>query len=110
METDYLVIAESPAAEECVGVGEDNYMARSRKECIAFINQLRREHGDEPFGARLQVAQFNHDFGPYLTVACYYNNQEGLDYAMLCEDGIPEHWDAEALRELGIIRPIRNAQ
>ncbi len=73
-----------------------------RRECRAYINQLRRVFGPEPDGASLSVKSNPHDFGSYLSVVCYYHPEveATADYAFHCERESPKTWDAEALTEL----------
>jgi hypothetical protein len=91
----YLVLAPVPIEEDCVGVGEEDYMPRARAECTRFIALLRKKFGPEPEGARLAVKSFPHDFGDYLEVICYFdeNLPESVEYAYQCEDNLPATWD-----------------
>jgi hypothetical protein len=77
---------------------------KARKECEAFRNQLRRMFGDEPDGALLVIRANPHDFGTYLTVDCRYNDdvEAAVNYAFRCENDMPESWDDEARKELGL--------
>jgi hypothetical protein len=52
---------------------QEDYMPRARAECQRFIALLRRKCGPEPEGARLAVKSFLHDFGDYLEVVCYFD-------------------------------------
>lgn len=99
---DYLTIGSSPWGEDCAQLGSDGYDAKSRKECQAYKNQLRREFGEEPAGARLAAKSFAHDFGSYREVVCHYDNTnaEAVEYAYKLESEGPELWDAEAKAEL----------
>lgn len=99
---DYLEIGSSPAAEQCVQVGEDNYQTRSRMECKIFIKQIRRQLGAEPSGAFLRVRSNPHDFGSYQEVACYFKDDmpDAVEYAYRCESEVSEIWDEEARKEL----------
>lgn len=101
---DYLTIGATPPGEECAQVGSDGYYERAKKECRAFLNQLKRQFGDEPKGADLRVKGFSHDFGTYYEVVCYYDeeSEEAADYAFRLESETPEEWDAAARQELGI--------
>jgi hypothetical protein len=94
MET-YLVLAPTPYEEDCVCVGEENYMPRARAECQRFIVLLRKKFGPEPEGARLAVKSFPHDFGDYLEVICYFDETlpDSVAYAYTCEDNLPATWD-----------------
>jgi hypothetical protein len=99
---DSLELSPTPVGEECAQVGAENYHAMARKECNAFIKQLRRQFGVEPYGARLYVKSNPHDFGSYLEVACKFdeNEEEAVEYAYKLESNLPENWDEEAKLEL----------
>lgn len=99
---DYLTIGSSPAGEDCAQVGSKDYGTRARRECNAFINQLRRQFGEEPDGAELRVKGQSHDFGTYYEVWCYYDPavEGALAYALKCEGEAATEWDDEARKEL----------
>ena len=94
----YLVLAPAPTEEDCVCVGEDNYMPRARAECQRFIALLRTKCGPEPEGARFAIKSFLHDFGSYLEVVCYFDETlpDSVAYALHCEDNLPATWDDES--------------
>jgi hypothetical protein len=52
----------------------------------------------EPTGARLAVKSFLHDFGDYLEVVCYFdeNLPDSVEYALHCEANLPATWDDES--------------
>src|SRR6185437_3380139 len=82
--------------EDCEQVGTASYDGkRARLECETFRDQLRRQFGDEPEGATLRVKSNPHDFGNYLEVACYYddNYPESVEYAFKCEGEAWINWD-----------------
>ena len=91
----YLVLAPAPTEEDCVCVGEEDYMPRARAECQRFIALLRTKCGPEPAGARLAVKSFMHDFGDYVEVVCYFdeNLPDSVAYALHCEANLPATWD-----------------
>ncbi len=95
MPRDHIDIGPAPAAEDCVPVGSPDYEGLARPECIRFIDLIRRTLGPEPSLASLQVKSNPHDFGAYLSVVCYYydNDQEATDYAFRCESEAPTAWD-----------------
>jgi hypothetical protein len=99
---DFIDVGCTPTCESFAQVGSDGYYDRARRECRAYINQLRRMFGDEPEGARLSVKSNLHDFGSYLSVICSYNesNPTSMDYAFRCESEAPAEWDNEARQEL----------
>lgn len=96
---DYIQLGPTPANEQCASVGDDNYSERSRLECRVYIEQLRREFGPEPEGARLASKSFPHDFGSYREVVCYFSDEASAAYAYSLEDASAD-WDAESLRAL----------
>lgn len=101
MSYDYVDIGPTPASEDCEQLGPNYNPNKARAECKAFINQIRRERGEEPFGARLTIKSNPHDFGTYLEVVCKFdeNNEEAAEYAFSCEC-TAEYWDDEAKAEL----------
>lgn len=111
---DYINIGCSPAEEDCAQVGQHDYHEQARKQCIAFRNQLRRQFGPEPEGARLVIKSFPHDFGSYMEVVCEYEEtfeeeeSPSVDYAFKLESDMPLEWDMEARKELGINIGVTN--
>jgi hypothetical protein len=74
-------------------------------ECKAFINMIRRVIGPEPEHANLRVKSFPHDFGTYVEVVCYYDDEDrgSLDYALKCEgSSLLANWDTEAQKDLHV--------
>lgn len=92
----------TPPEESCAQIGSEDYSVRVRKECKAFINQLRRQFGPEPDGASLTINGNSHEYGTYYEVACKYdpNVEEAVKYAFRIDEELPGNWDAEALVEL----------
>ena len=99
---DFIDVGCAPACEDCAQVGSADYHQRARRECRAYINQLRRIFGPEPEGAHLSVRSNPHDFGTYLSVTCSYDETRAasVDYAFRCESKSPEEWDEQAREEL----------
>jgi len=99
---DYLVIGSSPIGEDCVQVGTEDYLRKSRIECNHFIKALRKRFGIEPFNTQLMVKSFPHDFGIYHEVVCYYetNDKNSEEYAFQCESETPLTWE-----EVGMEKP-----
>ena len=91
---DYLNIGSSPPEEDCCMVGSCNYAYNAKKECLRYIDCLRKFVGVEPFGAELKVKSFPHDFGTYYEVVCYFDDDipESLEYALKCEGEGPMTW------------------
>jgi hypothetical protein len=96
----------TPPLEDCAQVGSRtyDYYERARQEAKALINQLRRLVGPEPDGARLGIKSHPHDFGTYLTVVCYCDDEDPLSsqYAQLCDEKLPQEWDEQARQELNL--------
>ena len=92
---DFIFIGASPAEEDCVQLGTDNYYERARAECKRYIEAIRKKLGPEPEGAKLKIKRQPHDFGEYLEVVCYYEdtNEEATKYAFRCESDSPETWN-----------------
>jgi hypothetical protein len=99
---DFIDAGCSPTGENCAQVGSDDYHQRARRECRAYIAQLRRLFGIEPDGAHLSVKCNPHDFGSYLSVVCHYDDHlpASVEYAFRCESESPETWDEQARQEL----------
>ena len=95
MARDYIDIGPTPAEEDCAQVGSPDYERRARPECIRFIDQIRRTLGEEPAKAALRVKSNPHDFGAYLSVVCYYDDDDeaSTEYAYRCEEQAPSRWD-----------------
>lgn len=99
---EYLTIGPTPSGEDCAQVGSPDYGKKARKECTAFLNQLRRTFGEEPDGACLRIKSNPHDFGSYYEVVCSYDPDDpaAVAYALKCESEAPEEWDDAARAEL----------
>ena len=95
---DSLYIGESPWGAECAQLGTDGYVVRARRECLAFIEQIRRHYGSEPAGGRLFVKANPHDFGTYYSLECEFEGDEATEYAFALERdalGVLARWDSE---------------
>lgn len=101
-----IEIGSSPCNEECAQVGQPDYPERSKAECRAFINQIKRVMGEPPEGVTLYTKSNQHDYGTYREVAVKVSalGEEARDialvYAYRCEGESPENWDDEARAEL----------
>ena len=89
---DYIDIGPSPAEEDCVQVGVENYRERAQVEMGRYIHAIRDTVGVEPPGARLRIKWFPHDFGTYGSVVVEYYDDEGMEYAFRAEREAPERW------------------
>lgn len=92
---DWMDIGPSPVEEDCVQVGTDDYYRLARAECQRFIALIRKHLGAEPDGAQLGIKRNPHDFGEYLEVVCYFDdqNEAAREYALRCESDAPARWD-----------------
>jgi hypothetical protein len=104
-----ITLGTTPSAEECTQVGDPHYTKLAQAECRAYANQLRRVLQKFLDGKTLPETEFKlvvkghpHDFGTYYEVDCRYNEDNALAVkaAMYLESHVPDHWDAEAVREL----------
>ena len=92
---DYLVIGSAPHEEDCVQVGDPHYYRKMLVECLRFIELLRTMFGPEPEGAELRIKAFEHDFGTYHEVVCWYDTMfpASFAYAQRCEEEMPDTWE-----------------
>lgn len=92
-----MEIGSSPASEDCVQLGCEDYPVLARAECKRFIEFIRKHRGIEPDGARLAIKGNPHDFGTYYEVVCYFDDElpESEAYAFACESELPENWNAK---------------
>jgi len=102
-----IEIGPAPCEEGCAQVVDANYSERSRAECRAFINQIKRVMGEPPEGVGLFIKSNAHDFGTYREVAVKVTGgltaearETALGYAYRCESDSPETWDDAARVEL----------
>ncbi len=104
MARDYLSLGSTPADENCAQVGESDYHERTQQEGRAYIAQLRRQFGEEPYGCRFKLKAFPHDFGTYHEVCIEYLDDvpESVEYAFKVDNECPAAWDSEARIELGL--------
>lgn len=93
---DYINIGSATYGEECVQVSKDgDYCQAMWIECKRFIEAIRAKLGPERGSAELGVKSFEHDYGTYYEVVCYFDDtdEEGLNYALECESDSPATWD-----------------
>lgn len=91
----------APNAEPCAQLGEDDYLRNARIEAHAYIKLLRRVYGGNPIGTRFSVTRCQHDFGMYLDIRFYFDDEDQRHVAYMdrLENGC-DHWDDMALTEL----------
>lgn len=93
--TDYLELGPTPAAEDCQQLGENYDAIKAREEMKRYIELLRKKFGPEPDGAALKVKWFNHDFGVYGEVVCWFTEEKeaSKEYAYKLEGNLPTTWE-----------------
>ncbi|HCR54520.1 MAG TPA: hypothetical protein DIW27_08900 [Cytophagales bacterium] len=91
----------TPSDERCAQLGDADYLKNARAEARAYINQLLRVYGANPPGTRFACVRCPHDFGTYLDIRFYYDDEDQchLKYMMDMETGC-EKWDEVALEEV----------
>lgn len=97
-----LSLGPVPYSEPCAQLGTPNYSDTAWRECQAFVQQLLRQFGEPPSGAKLRISRNPHDFGSYFDVEVRFNpdSVEAVDWAFAVEDGLPARWDELAQQEL----------
>lgn len=107
--SDYITLGPTPAGEDCVQAGADDYHTRGRFEMLVYIRQLRRMFPDaEKNGVSIKIKSFPHDFGTYHEVCAVFNdeNEDALHAAYSMENDLPESWDDAAKAELAAYNPV----
>ena len=106
---EYFHLAPTPHNERCIPAGEN--LAASKLECLTLAGQLERMYGKQQ-NAELFVMRNTHEFGVYFELCVMYkempenwedeNEEEWppLAYAQKLESGIPDNWDADAIKFL----------
>jgi hypothetical protein len=100
--TDYIeLVTTTPVDEPCAKVGMEDYMNRARMEARTYINQLQRVYGAPPSGSHFKIIRCPHDFGTYLDIRFYYDDedQRHVVYMDNIEQGC-ERWDATSIANL----------
>jgi hypothetical protein len=92
---DFITLGTAPVDEPCAQLGQEDYYKKVRAECRRFITLLRQKFGDEPAGVRFAIKPFDHDFGVYYEVVCFFNTEDehAAHYAYRCEDELPATWE-----------------
>ena len=91
----YFCIGSSPHEEDCAQVGQPDYRRKAIAECQRFIQLIRDTIGPEPEGAELAMKSFDHDFGVYFEVVCWFetDNDAAIAYAQRCDSDAPATWE-----------------
>ena len=91
----------TPAGETCIQLGSEDYNSKARNECRVYLKQLGRLYPNPPAGIRFGIRSFPHDFGSYLEVVVYFEEDEDcVNFAYDVESNLPEFWDETAKLEL----------
>ena len=99
---DYIHLSQTtPWDEPCAQLGSDDYMTNARIETRVYIDQLQRSFGVNPKGSFFKVVRCPHDFGTYLDIRFYYDDEDQLHvkYMMVIESGCHK-WDDHSKKEL----------
>ncbi|MBX2968319.1 MAG: hypothetical protein KF803_03025 [Cyclobacteriaceae bacterium] len=99
---DYIYLSQTtPHDESCAQVGSEDYMQRSRIEARVYMDQLKRTFGMNPHGSFFKIVRCPHDFGTYLDIRFYYDDEDQthVTYMMNIETGC-DKWDDQARDEL----------
>lgn len=99
---DSINLGAAPSEENPTQIGVEHYSELARVECYALIDQLRRQFGNEPDGARLKITANPHEYGIYYSVEIQYDphKPDAVEYALQLEGEYPTHWDAIAKKML----------
>ena len=93
MARDFINIGPCPPGEDTTQIAAGS--SAMKAECLRYILLLRDWFGQEPEKAQLAVKGFQHDFGTYYEVVCYYDSEDeaSVNYAFNCEGNEgPMHW------------------
>lgn len=100
--TDYIeLVTTTPVDEPCAQVGMEDYINQARLEARTYIAQLQRVYGAAPVGSHFKIIRCPHDFGTYLDIRFFYDDEDQRHVAYMdnIEQGC-ERWDTDAIREL----------
>lgn len=96
----YVNIGSTPSEEACAQVGSKDYMKLSHLECSLYREQLQDQFPDGDF----RVKSFSHDFGSYLEVVAYYDDDDEESpqtvAAFDAESGACPTWTAASRKKL----------
>lgn len=87
---EYLELGSAPYEETCAQVGQPDYQEKAQIECKRYKEQLQKQFPE----AILGIKSFSHDFGSYLEVVVYYNenNVREINMAFRIEANLPAQW------------------
>ena len=91
---DYEYLGSSPCDENCVQLqtGVD-YLPAMRTECERYRDLIEKAF-PPPEGGRVSVKSFPHDFGIYLEVVAWFDEDypESVEWAFNLENVVPGTW------------------
>jgi hypothetical protein len=101
---EFVELDSTPTEEECEQLGPNYDPHKARRECLTFIEQIKRTFGEPPQGVRIKVSSNAHDFGTYYGIKITFNDSDddGSDYAYKIEGDLPKHWDEQAKKDLAM--------
>lgn len=91
----------TPCNEACAQVGSEDYMTNARTEARVYLDQLTRTFGKNPEGSFFKVVRCQHDFGTYLDIRFYFDDEDQRHVLFMSnvESGC-ECWDDQSLLDL----------
>lgn len=101
MENFIYLMCTAPFEERCAQLNDEHYRSNAKIESRVYIAQLLRAHGDNPVGTFFQNTWCDHDFGQYLDIRFYYDDEveQHIFYMNQVESGV-EKWDDIAVKQL----------
>lgn len=103
-----ISLGTAPFEEPCAQLGSPDYEARAKRECAAFIAQLRRHWAAAQAGRELQaelaIDVVQHDFGSYydVVVRAPETDAVAMRQALWLDSNIPDYWDPTARKDLAL--------
>jgi len=91
---EYIELGPVPAGEDCVQVGDPEYNALARNECLRYIELLLQKFPTDNTNNFFSIKKFTHDFGSYYEVVCNFDSSDidSVDFAYHVESNLPETW------------------
>jgi hypothetical protein len=100
MSRDFLTLGSTPWNEDCAGVGEPEYEARSIAECKRYKTLLEGLFPvpDGVYGS-FGIKSFPHDFDTYREAVAYYDpdDRQSCEWAFDVENRLPDSWESGAV-------------
>lgn len=99
-----IEIGSAPSDEACAQIGDPNFDQQNRRECRAFLDQIRRVFGEPPDGCQLKIVSNRHEYGVYREVAVVFDerNEASIEWAFRVDEEAPRTWDMTARRYLAL--------